>query len=359
VLIDPDGRAKLTDFGISRSLEAADGLTQAGKVVGTTDYVSPEQALGHDVSGQSDIYSLGICLYEMLAGRPPFTGESHVAVAMKHVQEPVPDIRQRRPEVSAVLAAVVERATSKELGNRYQSIDEMVADLEQALAIEAARSGEVTGEATAVLQQLPRSARRLAPRRLLAPHRIAIALLVVLALAGATYAAVLLIPGGARLVQLPGIDSDLTKVNLDLGSARDFDPEGDGAENTDEVDLAIDGNRSTYWDSEGYQVEFGPAGLKSGVGLVIDAGTPVVARQLDLIMRTEGIDLQVYAAEQPSEDLGGWGPVIGSATDAKEVTEIDLDTAGQQFQYYLLWITRVVPDGDANRASISELILRQ
>ena len=113
VLIDRDGRAKVTDFGIARSLEAQ-GLTATGRVLGTTDYVSPEQALGHEVTGQSDIYSLGIVLYEMLTGETPFKADTQVAVAMKHVREPLPDVQRRRPEISAALAAVVERATAKE-----------------------------------------------------------------------------------------------------------------------------------------------------------------------------------------------------------------------------------------------------
>src|SRR4051794_38601308 len=86
VLIDEEGSAKVTDFGIARSLKD-DGLTADGRVLGTTDYVSPEQALGHDVNGQSDIYSLGIVLYEMLTGEVPFHGENQISVAMKHVRE--------------------------------------------------------------------------------------------------------------------------------------------------------------------------------------------------------------------------------------------------------------------------------
>ena len=115
ILIDLDGRAKLTDFGISRSLESQ-GLTATGRVLGTTDYVSPEQALGHEVTEQSDIYSLGIVLYEMLVGEAPFRADTQVAVAMKHVREPLPDVQRLRPEISAALAAVVERATAKETG---------------------------------------------------------------------------------------------------------------------------------------------------------------------------------------------------------------------------------------------------
>src|SRR3954452_21851638 len=113
VLIDPEGRAKVTDFGIARSMEAH-GLTATGRVLGTTDYVSPEQALGHAVTEQSDIYSLGIVLYEMLTGEVPSQADTQVAVAMKHVRDPQPDVQRRRPEVSAALAAVVDRATAKE-----------------------------------------------------------------------------------------------------------------------------------------------------------------------------------------------------------------------------------------------------
>src|SRR5262245_57732757 len=114
VLVDGEGAAKVTDFGIARTLHQ-DGLTADGRVLGTTDYVSPEQALGHQVSGQSDLYSLGIVLYEMLTGDVPFKGSGQVSVAMKHVREDLPDIQVRRPEVSAALAAVLDRATAKDL----------------------------------------------------------------------------------------------------------------------------------------------------------------------------------------------------------------------------------------------------
>ena len=118
VLVDEEGSAKVTDFGIARTLDE-DGLTADGRVLGTTDYVSPEQALGHDVNGQSDLYSLGVVLYEMLTGDVPFHGENQVAVAMKHVREELPDVQTRRPEVSAALAAIVDRMTDKDLARRY------------------------------------------------------------------------------------------------------------------------------------------------------------------------------------------------------------------------------------------------
>src|SRR5215217_7393717 len=177
VLIDAEGSAKVTDFGIARSLEE-EGLTADGRVLGTTDYVSPEQALGHDVDGQSDIYSLGVVLFEMLTGDVPFHGENQISVAMKHVRDDLPDIQTQRPEVSATTAAVLDRMTDKDLAHRYVDITSLVADLEDALAIEASRTGTSTGEATAVIRTLPAHARRRLPFRMRHP----VSLLAVLAL---------------------------------------------------------------------------------------------------------------------------------------------------------------------------------
>ena len=185
VLIDRDGRAKVTDFGIARSLEAQ-GLTATGRVLGTTDYVSPEQALGREVTGQSDIYSLGIVLYEMLTGETPFQADTQVAVAMQHVRDPLPDAQRRRPEISSALAAVVERSTAKETENRYPTVAQMVHDLEEVLAIEAARSGQTTGEATTVLQSLSDDTADFAPIRLRRPKRALALTLFVLALLAVT-----------------------------------------------------------------------------------------------------------------------------------------------------------------------------
>src|SRR4051812_41746031 len=189
VLIDAEGRAKVTDFGIARSLEL-DGLTAAGRVLGTTDYVAPEQAIGEGATEQSDLYSLGVCLWEMLTGEVPFKGENQVAVAMQHVRDPLPDVTLYRPEISAIVASVVDRATRKELKNRYQSVEEMVHDLEQALAIEARRGGQMTDEATTVLRALPGDTAGCVPLRIRRPRRIP-AVAAVALVAAATVVAVL------------------------------------------------------------------------------------------------------------------------------------------------------------------------
>ena len=124
-------------------------------MLGTTDYVSPEQAMGKGVDARSDIYSLGILLYEMLTGEVPFKADNLVGVAMKHVNEKMPDVQKQRRDVSSALAAVVERATEKKPEKRYQDMNAMLADLENALEVEVARAGRSTGEATTVLDSVP------------------------------------------------------------------------------------------------------------------------------------------------------------------------------------------------------------
>jgi hypothetical protein len=353
VLIDLDGRAKVTDFGIARSLEAQ-GLTATGRVLGTTDYVSPEQAMGHDVTEQSDIYSLGICLYEMLTGEVPFRADTQVAVAMQHVREPLPDVQRRRPEISAALAAVIERATAKETRNRYATADAMVHDLEQVLAIEAARTGQTSGEATTVLRSLPGDTADFAPGRLRHPRRALFASVLVLALAAGLIAWFATRtergPGEAATPKTPG----LSTVMLDSDAASDYDPEGDGEESPEAARNAIDGNLTTNWDTETYRGGFAGSN-KAGVGLYLDAGSPVAARQLDAVTATPGFQAEVYAANTVPGQIGDWTKV-SSRTGVKQDQRIPLDTAGTQFRYYLLWIVELP---ESNKADVRELSLKR
>src|SRR6476619_316645 len=134
VLLTPDGEAKMTDFGIARSLDVEHGVTQTGTVLGTSNYLSPEQASGKPVTPATDVYSLGVVLYELLTAEVPFPGENFVAVAMKHVNEPVPDITAKRPDVPLRLVAAVERALEKEPARRFGSMDQFKWELRQCLA---------------------------------------------------------------------------------------------------------------------------------------------------------------------------------------------------------------------------------
>src|SRR5215207_4841285 len=351
VLIDRDGRAKVTDFGIARSLEAQ-GLTATGRVLGTTDYVSPEQALGHEVTGQSDIYSLGIVLYEMLTGETPFQADTQVAVAMKHVRDPLPDVQRRRPEISAALAAVVERSTAKETQNRYPAVSQMVHDLEEVLAIEVARAGQATGEATTVLRSLSDDTADFAPQRLRHPRRTLFLSIAVLAIAAAVIAILATRtekgPGPAATPSSPG----LSAVPLAGNAASDYDPEGDNKESDDATRNAIDGNPTTNWNTETYQGGF-EGNDKSGVGIYVDAGKLIAARGLTLATATTGFKARIYASETVPARINGWVPVSG-VEQVEEDHTFRLKTRGRKFRNYLLWITEL-PEG--NKAEVQELSL--
>jgi eukaryotic-like serine/threonine-protein kinase len=350
VLIDSEGRAKVTDFGIARSLES-DGLTQTGRVLGTTDYVSPEQAMGRGVDARTDIYSLGVLLYEMLTGEVPFKAETVVGVAMKHVNEQIPNVQRQRPEVSAALAAVVERATAKEPKKRYPDMASCLADLEGALEVEVARSGGSHGQATTVLGTVP------GKRKLLTTRRVSAAgVFLVLA---ATVAALLITAlTGKKESPAPALAPGTTPVKIE--ATESFDPSpGDGEEHDEELSLAIDGNPGTGWSTETYDAPTTEDAVgKPGVGLVVTASEPVPGRTLRVRSQASGWNMQVYGSEMgPPTSLQAWGKPIGEMDDMGTDQEIPL-TATRDSKYYLIWITKLASGPDGYSVQINEVGLK-
>jgi beta-lactam-binding protein with PASTA domain/tRNA A-37 threonylcarbamoyl transferase component Bud32 len=149
VIVDDDWNAKVTDFGIARY--GTSEITETGSIMGTAHYLSPEQAQGQAVTAASDLYSIGVVLYEMLAGRLPFVGESAVAIALKHLSEPPPPLRRLRPDIDPGLESVVMAALAKDPAKRWQSADDMAAALESVRAHLAAPTGEKTTAFTPVV----------------------------------------------------------------------------------------------------------------------------------------------------------------------------------------------------------------
>ena len=349
----------MTDFGIARSLES-DGLTKTGRVLGTTDYVSPEQAMGHGVDARSDVYSLGVLLYEMLTGQPPFKAETVVGVAMKHVNDPMPDVQELRPDASAAVARVVEKATQKEPRRRYPDMNAMLADLEAALEVEVARSGTAGSEATSVLESVPQRRRLLTSRR--AP--IAGLLLVLLATAAALLIAAL--TGGGGSTPAGGTSGGVASGgNITIQDATAFDPEGSppGEENNDTTGLAIDGDPTTTgWSTETYYSSPNlPDDSKSGVGLIVSTSTPVAARTITINSEATGWVTTIYGAESgpPTQAPPGnaWHSLVSRPITIGQSSEsIQLDQSVRS-QYYLIWITKLASGSGGYSVQINDVKL--
>lgn len=339
VILDGDGRPKVTDFGIARSLDVEKDVTLTGTVLGTSDYIAPEQASGRPVVFQTDVYSLGCVLYELLTGEVPFRGESFVAVAMRHIHEPPPSVLDSRPDTPLRVAGAVERAMAKDPADRFPSMDAFVAELDACLA----ELGEADSERTMIVGA-PRVLRESRPHPARARRSVwpLVLLLAGLAVLGAVAAVALL--GDDTLPLEPGQAESPGPV--EVTAVASYDPQGDDREeHPDEVPLATDGDRATYWPTSTYE-DF--SALKEGVGIVLDAGEDVGVSRLTVDSETPGFTAEIRIGSSPE------GPFERTASGPLEVrsrTTFQIDDATSR--YWLVWITDL--DG---RARINEITAR-
>jgi eukaryotic-like serine/threonine-protein kinase len=315
ILIDENGTAKVTDFGIARAVDPGEGLTETGTVLGTSGYIAPEQASGRRVDARSDQYSLGVVLYELLTGELPYSGDNVMAVAMKHLHEPVPRVRDRRRDVPASVDAIVSRAMAKRPEDRFPSTDDMVA------ALEAAQDGiasDLSEGATGVMRRADGRGGRAPRRRRVSP--LVAALLVVAAGAVALVFLLTRNNGGSGAASVGSVK--LTAIG-------DYDPQGDGSEHPEAVARATDGDPSTFWTTETYDTF-----AKPGVGLILDAGKEVEIEHLQIVSDEPGFTAEILAGNNSS---GGFVPYSEEQAVGSRTT-LEL-SGGSSYRYYVIWIT--------------------
>jgi tRNA A-37 threonylcarbamoyl transferase component Bud32 len=326
VLLNGDGRAKVTDFGIARSLDVDHGVTQTGTILGTSNYIAPEQASGQLVDAQTDVYSLGIVLYEMLTGELPFPGESFVAVAMKHIQEPSPNVLDVRGDLPLRVAEMIDRALEKDPEHRFPTMDAFAAEIEANLGeLDRGEDGAVTMVVPAAQRlQKPRHRKRVTPLPLL------IGLLGALAIA-AVVIGLLTLRGDGQNVPVG--------APIAIDGAGAYDPYGDGIEHDADAPKATDGNVLTYWTTEDYNS--GLEGVKkAGVGLVLDATSVVQLSRITVVTDTPGFTAEIRA----TNIQGTPGQKVSDSLVVGRTTKFDIKVPTPK-RFYVVWITKLAPGG--------------
>lgn len=343
VLLNGEGEVKVTDFGIARSIEVDRGVTQTGTVLGTSSYISPEQAGGKPVSPATDVYSLGVVLWELLTGDVPFPGENFVAVALRHINEIPPSLADVRPDVPPRLAAAVDRALAKDPGRRFPTMEAFAAELRSCLdELEGLDPERTLVGVPAVRLATPRPATLRPERRRASRLPLAVALLALFAVAGIV-AGMLALDGHRRTAGhgATGGSGGGSGAPVRLQAAGSYDPPsdgGDGSEDPQHVGNATDGSPATYWSTDTYtNRSFG--NLKPGVGLVLDAGGPVALKRLTVTTDTPGMTAQVYAGDSAT------GPFHDDSASQTLGATTAFALSGATARYYVVWITQL-PPGD-------------
>jgi predicted Ser/Thr protein kinase len=340
VLLSEEGEVKVTDFGIARSVEVDSGVTQTGTVVGTSSYISPEQAGGGRVTPATDVYSLGIVVWELLAGDVPFPGDNFVTVALRHINEPAPSLLEVRPDVPPRLALAVDRALAKDPADRFPSMKAFEQELRRSLE-------ELDTEQTAIVPPQARppgpphapqpgyQRQRSRHRRSSTARRVALGVVVLLALA-AIAAGVIGLGGGDTKTDGGSGGGSAGGTALPLSGVGDYDPQGTGGEHGATAPAATDGDPATSWTTETYATQqFG--GLKDGVGLVLDAGSSVAAKTVTVTTSTPGFEARILAGDGES------GPFAGDSSTQTVGARTTFDLNGTTARYYVVWITLLPP----------------
>ena len=349
VLVTEEGSLKVADFGIAKAAFGTSDITTTGSILGTVTYLSPEQVQGREPDARSDLYSLGVVVYELLAGRPPFVEDSQIAIAMAHAHNDPPPLRSIRAGIPRALEAIVMKALAKDPAVRWQSAEEMMNALRQtggqaSTAIFPRPFQDPVPEAPLRPSPTPKRSQALTQTRNLVPVLVLVGIALILGLVlprvlddGSPASGRGQGGGGG-----PGPDGS---APLRIANARDFDPLGDGEEHSEDVALAFDGDGSTFWTTETYSGSLG----KAGVGLLFDLGATRSIDEVRIESDTPGFSLELRAGDRPAEDADALTEVASSANGSSSGLEFEPSSG----RYWLLWITEL-PSGGGS-AHIAEV----
>lgn len=396
VLLSVEGRVLLSDFGIAKALSAASDLTSENIMLGTAKYLSPEQVTGATVDPRSDLYSLGVVLYECLAGRVPFEADTDAATALMRLRRDPPPLRSVRPGVPRVLDDLVLTTLAREPERRPAS----AAVFRDALArmgstLHDETPGVATGGVAAVRRPTPSVLASPEPpdrtptsgiarpqpheRRWALPAVTIVVLALVLGIAGVLLGTT---GTGSRFISAvrdsvtggDDVTTSETTVGDDVavqpevpdpgallidGSGVYDPPPGDGQEHTGDLRLAFDGNETTSWTTESYSSRelLTENGDKPGVGIVVRITGPADRHRMVITSPTRDWSARAYVSDSPHQDLDAWGEPVAEA-DGIDDDETTFELAGDG-TYVLLLITDL-GDGSVGRnrqVTITEMVI--
>ncbi len=358
VLLSAEGRVKVADFGIAKAArsEADDDLpdlTTVGRMVGTAKYLAPEQVSGGDVDARTDVYAVGTVLYEMLCGRPPFTGDNDLAVATARLHGPPPRPRSVLPTLPRRLDEIVMRALANDPDERHSSASALWADLESCpTGDEVMAPVHLTEGDDGSARSFARAERSWMVPALLV-SLVAVALGLAWLLIGGTEARRDFLDLVDRVA--PGRTAPAAQAEpavIEPVAAEAFDPQGTGGEHNDEVPLAIDGDPSTGWTTEHYDsASFG--GLKDGVGLIVDLGGSHTITELRITSPTAGWSGAVYVSDGDPSTLADWGEPVASLPPAEAGTAT-IAVSEAEGSRVLVWLTDL-GSGSGGQVELSEI----